>query len=129
MVTPHELPYQLSLRYQGSHICGASILDANYIITAAHCAVVGSASSFSIVAGEHNLNSNEGTEQTKNVAQVTVHGSYNANTFANDIAIMRLSSALTLNSNVQPINIPSSSYQASGKLTLIAQKFTAKIFL
>lgn len=32
-----EFPYQLSLRRQTVHICGASILSGNWAITAAHC--------------------------------------------------------------------------------------------
>ncbi|XP_017076435.1 trypsin-4 [Drosophila eugracilis] len=32
-----EFPYQLSLRRQTVHICGASILASNWAITAAHC--------------------------------------------------------------------------------------------
>lgn len=31
-------PYQLSFRYSNSHICGASIISANWALTAAHCA-------------------------------------------------------------------------------------------
>jgi len=114
VVTKNELPYQLSLRYQGSHICGASVLNANYAITAAHCAVVGSASSFSISAGDHTLNVNDGTEQTSSVSRVTVHSSYNANTFTNDIALMKLSTPLSLNSYVKAVTIPAASYAASG---------------
>uniref|UniRef100_A0A6P4E5V4 trypsin n=1 Tax=Drosophila rhopaloa TaxID=1041015 RepID=A0A6P4E5V4_DRORH len=32
-----EFPYQLSLRRQTVHICGASVLSSNWAITAAHC--------------------------------------------------------------------------------------------
>jgi trypsin len=32
-----EVPYQASLRYFGYHICGGSIITADFIITAAHC--------------------------------------------------------------------------------------------
>ena len=32
-----EFPWQISLRNLGSHICGGSIINANQVITAAHC--------------------------------------------------------------------------------------------
>lgn len=35
--TEGQFPYQLSLRRQTVHICGASILSSNWAITAAHC--------------------------------------------------------------------------------------------
>jgi secreted trypsin-like serine protease len=30
-------PHQASLEYFGSHSCGASLISADYLITAAHC--------------------------------------------------------------------------------------------
>jgi len=114
VVARNELPYQLSLRYNGQHICGASVLNTNYAITAAHCAVIGSASSFSLVGGDHSISGNDGTEQTRQVSQVKVHSGYNDNTLVNDIALMKLSSPFTLNNYVKAVTIPASSFAASG---------------
>lgn len=46
-------PWQLSLRYSGGHICGASLISEDYAITAAHCVDHDSRpSSYAIVAGK-----------------------------------------------------------------------------
>ena len=32
-----QFPYQVSLKLYGRHICGGSVIAANWVITAAHC--------------------------------------------------------------------------------------------
>ncbi len=54
-----------------------------------------------IVAGEHNQVVDEGTEQTVNVARLTVHEHYqDGKAFENDIAIWSLAEPLVLNEYV-----------------------------
>lgn len=36
---PGQFPYQISLRKDDAHICGGSIITADWILTAAHCVV------------------------------------------------------------------------------------------
>jgi len=114
--TRGEFPWIVSLRV-GSHICGGTIVNANWIVTAAHCSDY-AASRYTVVAGEHNQNSNEGSEQSRTVSQVLRHPNYNANTFANDIALMRLSTPLNFDTYVQPANIPSASFSPAANLVV-----------
>ena len=48
-----EFPFIVSLQRSGSHFCGGTLLNANTILTAAHCAVGQTASSLSVRAGSN----------------------------------------------------------------------------
>ncbi len=107
--TPGEYPWQARVTPSGYTIyCGGSLIATQWVLTAAHCVYGKSASSFTITLGDHNAYSNEGTEQTRSVSQIIVHPSYNSSTSDNDVALMKLSSAVTLNSRVQTIPLVTS---------------------
>jgi len=103
----NEFPFLISLqRTDGSyyyHICGGSIYSANYIVTAAHCLTRYSASDLRVVAGDHDLTSLSGDEQSALVEQMYLHPDYDASTSDNDIAVLKLKTSLNLNSKVAPI--------------------------
>ncbi|XP_061719025.1 brachyurin-like isoform X1 [Cydia pomonella] len=69
-------------------VCGCSLLSNTRAVTAAHCwrSTGSSASSFTVVLGSTLLFSG-GTRVT--TSDVTMHGSYNSWTLANDVAIIR----------------------------------------
>jgi secreted trypsin-like serine protease len=112
-VEKNTIPYQLSLRYNGVHIYGATLLSERFAITAAHC-LFQSPTRFTLVAGEHLTDSDDGTEQTRSVSQWIIHPDYDVATFANDIAILRLTTPFTLNDQVKAINLPLPGYKATG---------------
>ncbi|XP_069505904.1 trypsin-like [Ambystoma mexicanum] len=97
----NALPYQVSLN-AGYHFCGGSLINSQWVVSAAHCYK----SRIQVRLGEHNINSNEGTEQFIDSVKVIRHGSYNSRNLDNDIMLIKLSRAATLNSYVKAVALP-----------------------
>ncbi|XP_051497344.1 chymotrypsin-like elastase family member 1 [Apus apus] len=106
----HAWPSQISLQYASGgnwyHTCGGSLIQRNWVMTAAHC--VDRQMNFRVVAGEHNLNANDGSEQIFGVSRIIIHPYWNSNNPGGgyDIALLRLSGYATLNSYVQLAVLP-----------------------
>lgn len=62
---------------------------------------------YKIVVGDHNRNTNEGTEETVGAKQIIYHPQYNPSVINNDIALIQLASAVKLSQRVNPICLPS----------------------
>lgn len=96
-------PYQASLRLGNSHFCGGTILNSRWVLSAAHCLVKYSASTIKVVVGANHLSSG-GT--TYSIERTVIHPDYTSKGY--DIALMKTISSISFNSNVAPINLPSS---------------------
>lgn len=95
-----QFPYQVSLRNTfNSHFCGGSIINANWVLTAAHCTIDSVASNVNIVVGSHLLSG--GT--TYRCAEIRNHPSYNPTLLSNDVAVLKTASAMTMGNTVQPV--------------------------
>uniref|UniRef100_T1J964 Peptidase S1 domain-containing protein n=1 Tax=Strigamia maritima TaxID=126957 RepID=T1J964_STRMM len=118
-----EYPWQVSMQrtsWSGAfHFCGGAIIDERTIVTAAHCVEGVSASSVKVVAGEHRLNYNEGTEQTVSVSRIISHRYFDSQALINDIAILKLSTPLKFDGkNVAPVCLPTKKQEHTGYCTV-----------
>ncbi|XP_077376524.1 chymotrypsin B-like [Festucalex cinctus] len=99
---PHSWPWQVSLQQSnGFHFCGGSLINENWVVTAAHCNVK---TYHRVVAGEHDkgYGSNEAV-QVLRPAKVFTHPQWNPRTINNDIALIKLTSPARLGTNVSPV--------------------------
>jgi trypsin len=114
---PGELPYQVSLQWYGDyHICGGSIINEEWVITAAHCVDGDTPSNIEWLAGQNNLNNPDGNEQQVVSDKIIVHEDYGQGgtpvTLYGDIALIKLKSKLTFNDFVKPVTLPEQDYAA-----------------
>jgi len=113
--TKGQFPYIVQITRSGSQYCGGSIVNANWILTAAHCSVA-TIAGYTVVAGQHFTNVNEGTEQSRSVSSITRHPNYNSNTLANDLAVWRVSASFVFGTYVSAATLASS--DPSGDVTV-----------
>ncbi|XP_015276328.1 PREDICTED: transmembrane protease serine 9 [Gekko japonicus] len=106
-----EFPWQVSLRENGEHFCGATILTARWLVSAAHCFnELHDPSSWTAYVGTIWL-SNTGSSFAKaGVGHIVKHPSYNTDTADYDVALLHLADPLVFTKYVQPVCLPAASH-------------------
>ncbi|XP_061515916.1 polyserase-2 isoform X1 [Anopheles gambiae] len=89
------------------YACGGSILDENTILTASHCVHtrrgVLPAARVLVHVGQINLKEASEYTQTLGAREIILHPGFSRNSIINDIALIKLSSNITMTKYVQPV--------------------------
>merc|ERR1719474_2367896 len=107
-----KLPYQVLFQgcagMRGCSICGGTIVNKRFVLTAAH-RYNSMFATMHVIVGEHNYcdGLNEGGKLIK-VKKMTLHPDYNSRTIDNDIAVLELAEELTFTKKIKPACLPSS---------------------
>ena len=107
----YSRPYQVALLMNGRQGCGGTLIDPNWVLTAAHCLDSASTSNLTVRVGAHSISRNDGV--TLRVSQIINHERWNgANGIRSgyDIAVLRLASPAP--SQYKPARLPTADIEA-----------------
>ncbi|XP_042553181.1 serine protease 57 isoform X1 [Dipodomys spectabilis] len=105
-VTPHSRPYMASVSFEGQHHCGGFLLQARWVVSAAHCFSDRDPRMGLVVLGAHVLHPSEPTQQVFSITAVVKHPKYQPETHANDICLLWLNSSAVLGPAVGLLRLP-----------------------
>ncbi|AWP17631.1 Serine protease 27 [Scophthalmus maximus] len=105
---PGSWPWQVSLQRFGGHVCGGSLINREWVMSAAHCFFSTSTSGWQVSLGRQNLQGTNPNEVSTTVARIILHPNYDSDTNNNDIALLRLSSPVKFTDYIRPVCLAAS---------------------
>lgn len=104
-----EFPHMAAIAYLNFdrelfYGCGGTLISERFVLTAAHCRSAERAKPILVRLGDLNLKTkgDTSTEISIRIKRFIVHPSYKKRTRENDIALIKLASAVTFSINVRP---------------------------
>ncbi|XP_030559374.1 trypsin-1 isoform X1 [Drosophila novamexicana] len=115
----HEYPWMAMLMWFGSFYCGASLVNDQYAVTAAHCVNGFYHRLITVRLLEHNRQDSNVKIVDRRVARVLVHPSYSTQNFDSDIALIRFNEPVRLGIDMHPVCLPTPTETFAGQTAVV----------
>ncbi|XP_017889733.1 chymotrypsin-1-like [Ceratina calcarata] len=119
-----QFPYQVSLRQNGRHFCGGSIINNRYILTAAHCVEGSSPSKITVHAGTTKVDQPGDSYAAE---KIVAHRDYSSISLVNDVALIRVNKNIAFTNLVKPIELASGSKTYEGSACILSGWGTTRV--
>jgi len=103
--TIEEVPWQAYVVVRETTVCGGSIIDQSWVITAAHCLSNAAPSDVGVYTGIQ-LRGQATPDTRSSVTGIAVHPGYSATTYVNDLALLQLAAPLEFGPTRAAVQLP-----------------------
>ncbi|XP_041047114.1 granzyme K-like [Carcharodon carcharias] len=107
-VKPHSRPYMVSIQADNKHVCGGTLIQAKWVMTAANCQQSIKDTKATVVLGAQSLQKKDKAEQKILVKKHFIHPEFK-NKIDNDIMLLELAQGANIKKKeIEILNLPTS---------------------